>query len=135
MVDTNIVVDILSEDGAWHDWSLGMLAAARGVRPLAMAAVVIGELAVRERSYSALVALCDALDISVSALDGRAAYRAGLAQLEYRRRGGRRESLLGDFLIGAHAETMAADLLTRDPRRYRTYFPELTLITPDTDNG
>ena len=132
MVDTNIVVDILAEDQLWHDWSLDMLAMARGVRPIVMTAAVIGELAVRERSYPALIALCETLEITVGALDGRAAYRAGLAQLEYRRRGGHRESLLGDFLIGAHAAIADAALLTRDPRRYRSYFPELELITPES---
>ncbi len=61
-----------------------------------------------------------------------AAYAAGRAHALYRRRGGQRETILADFLIGGHAADLGAKILTRDPKRYRGYFPDLTLITPET---
>ena len=64
------------------------------------------------------------------ALPYDAAWPAARAFAEYRRRGGTRTSPLPDFYIGAHAETEGHTLLTRDPARYRTYFPSVPLICP-----
>jgi hypothetical protein len=64
-------------------------------------------------------------------LPWEAAFLAGKCFLSYRRKGGRKRSPLPDFFIGAHALIAEMVLLTRDPTRYRTYFPKLRLIAPD----
>jgi hypothetical protein len=71
-------------------------------------------------------------EIARESIPWEAAFQAGQAHLQYRRRGGARERTLPDFLIGAHARVMGYLLLTRDPRRYRGYFPDVELIAPDT---
>lgn len=135
LVDTNILVDIRERDPLWQDWSLGAVADARLAGPVATSVVTVGELASRQGSLEELMAFTAALGMDALSLNAAAAHRAGAAQRAYRLAGGKREKLLADFLIGAAAEGAGAALLTRDPRPYRTYFPELTLITPETENG
>jgi predicted nucleic acid-binding protein len=135
MVDTNIVVDLLERDGRWYDWSRGALTDARLAGSVAASAIVVGELASQGEEALDVVAMLATYSIACLDLDAGVAYRAGRAQLAYRAAGGSREKLLGDFLIGAHAISAGRPLLTRDPRYYRRYFPDLPLITPETDNG
>lgn len=78
--------------------------------------------------------MLDVLAIDVVPLDDRMAFRAGRAFEAFIRNGGRRGVMLPDLLVGAHAATLGATVLTRDPRRFRTYFPEVELITPETEN-
>jgi predicted nucleic acid-binding protein len=59
-----------------------------------------------------------------------AAFRAAQAFGAYRRAGGARTVVLPDFFIGAHASVLRVALLTRDAKRYRSYFPEATIIAP-----
>ena len=80
----------------------------------------IGELEPPERHH-------DRADPARAAL-----FLAGKAFIQYRKAGGSRTGVLPDFFIGAHAAVAQVPLLTRDDRRYRTYFPSLTLISPDT---
>jgi predicted nucleic acid-binding protein len=133
MVDTNVVIDLLEANGPWLDWSLGQVLDARRDGVVAISAIAIGELATRFESHDQLLVAVHGIGMSVHDLSALAAHRAGRAQHAYRAAGGSRDRLLGDFLIGAHAETCGALLLTRDPRHYRTYFPELTIITPETE--
>ncbi len=134
MVDTNIIVDLREEDGEWFEWSVGTLA--RLVPDgLTTSAIVLGELIARGTGEAEIMTQLAVFEIEAQALTVGAGLRAGMAQAAYRRAGGTREKLLADFLIGAHAVTEQRPLITRDPRRYRQYFPELTLITPETDHG
>ena len=133
MVDTNVVIDLLEADGAWLDWSLDRVLDARRDGPVAISAIVVGELATRFESLDDVLATIDGFGFVVRDLGAGAAHGAGRAQQAYRAAGGLRDRLLGDFLIGAHAETLGAALLTRDSRYYRRYFPDLTLITPETE--
>lgn len=135
MVDTNVIVDLLEGDGCWYNWSREALTDARVAGSVIASAIVLGELASRAARFEELVEMLATFGVACTDLSLAAAHRAGLAHLAYRAAGGQREKLLGDFLIGAHAETLHAALLTRDPRRYRQYFPDLTLITPETENG
>ena len=135
MVDTNIAVDLLEGESRWSGWSREALLSALEAGAVVASAVVVGELAPRfEEAEDALVALSD-FGIGAVSLDSVSAYWAGAAHARYRKAGGGRERILADFFIGAHALKSGAALLTRDIRRYRTYFPELILITPETDNG
>ena len=135
MVDTNIVLDLVTLDPQWSLWSRRALARARLESSVRASAVVVGELANRTASRVECMTLLRSFGIEPQVLDILAGYRAGEAQRAYRLAGGTREKLLADFLIGAHAEIANVPLLTRDPRRYRAYFPDLKLITPETENG
>lgn len=134
MVDTNVVVDLLQGHGEWFEWSLEAVARAQLNGAVAVSAIVVGELAARAMSDDEIARFLDEFAMAVHDFGSSAAHRAGVAQFEYRRAGGKRERLLGDFLIGAHAEVGAVSLVTRDTRRYRRYFPELMLIAPENDD-
>ncbi len=131
MLDTNVVIDLHEEDTQWHGWSLDVVARAVDAG-VSASAIIVGELASRAGTRSEILEMLAGFDIEVEALHADAAYRAGVAQAAYRRAGGGRERLLADFLIGAHASATGRPLITRDARRYRTYFPELELITPES---
>jgi predicted nucleic acid-binding protein len=135
MADTNVLIDLREEDSAWFEWSAVAIARAKLARRVSISAIVAGELAVGGHSLDHVVDLVTQLGLSVLPLGAEGAVRAGQAHRAYRERGGSREKLLADFLIGGHAVAAGATLITRDARRYRTYFPDLPLITPETDNG
>lgn len=132
LVDSNVLIDVLHPDPNWFAWSReqierGLMAGSLAINPLIYAEVgayfrTLAELdeALPETAYRRL------------ALPWKAGFLAGQAFRDYRRQGGTRSSPLPDFYIGAHAQTTGLTLLTRDARRYRTYFPELRLIAPDT---
>lgn len=130
LVDTNVLLDIFSDDPVWRPWS------ERSIRDSLVSGVVgINPIIYAETS----LAFTDprALDHHLSAfmlvrfqLPYEAGFLAARAFLRYRRAGGARLSPLPDFYIGAHAETQGLTLLTRDMRRYQTYFPAVKLVTP-----
>lgn len=95
--------------------------------------IVLAELHAGREPLERLAALAE-LGITVDPLDDVIARRAGLAHGEYRRRGGERTSILADFLIGAHASVREVPLVTRDGRRFASYFPELKIIAPEASN-
>lgn len=132
-VDSNIVIDLI-EDGAWTDWSKRALDARRGV-PLVANMVVVAEISRAFATAENVLIFLRELGIALAPLTAEQAFRAGRAQVDYRLSGGRHGAILADFLIGAQAENLGAALVTRDKRRFATYFPELKLITPETENG
>lgn len=129
LVDANVLLDVLTADPQWADWSAERLerALAQG---LAINPVIYAEVSVGFGDEAELEAALDLPDLERLALPYAAAFRAGRAFVEYRRQGGIRRSPLPDFFIGAHAEVEGMTLLTRDAARYRTYFPKLKLIAP-----
>ena len=130
LVDSNVILDVLTEDPQWFEWSAQMLTeyVDRGmlvINPLIYAEISIG--------FNQVEELESALPNDFFRRDPlpyEAAFLAGQSFLKYRRRGGDRRSPLPDFYIGAHAAVTGMPLLTRDVNRYRTYFPALQLITP-----
>lgn len=131
LVDSNVLLDVVEEDPDWYEWSSQALADAgdRGVlviNPIVYAEVSIGYASIEELE----AALGDPSDFRRAAIPYEAAFLAGKAFLAYRRRGGTKTSPLPDFFIGAHAAVSGYSLLTRDPRRYRTYFPKVHLVSP-----
>jgi predicted nucleic acid-binding protein len=130
-VDTNILIDIASGNPAWSDWSRHAIASAHVRGPLLINAIVYAEFAIGFEAQSDCDAEIEKFDLTLAELPKSAAFRAAQAFRLYRRGGGVRTSALPDFFIGAHASVAAAPLLTRDMRRYRAYFPELTLIAPE----
>jgi predicted nucleic acid-binding protein len=130
-VDTNVLIDVASGNPAWADWSHQALASAHARGPLLINAIVYAEFAIGFESQSECDVEIEKLDLTLAEIPSSAAFRAAQAFRSYRRGGGIRSSALPDFFIGAHASVAVAPLLTRDARRYRTYFPELALLAPE----
>jgi predicted nucleic acid-binding protein len=130
LVDTNVLFDYLSRDLEWFDWAAKTLGEAAERGPIGINPIVYAELSVR---YDRIENLDQALSpehFVRAALPWDASFLAGKCFERYRRLGGTRSSTLPDFFIGAHAAVDGLALLTRDPDRYREYFPTLTLIAP-----
>jgi predicted nucleic acid-binding protein len=130
LVDSNVLLDVATEDPTWSTWSADALANAANEGPLSINAIIYAEVSI---GFPTIEELDDALPPSVFArerLPYEAAFLAGKAFSAYRRRGGARSLPLPDFYIGAHAAVAGHQLLTRDAARYRTYFPTVRLLTP-----
>jgi predicted nucleic acid-binding protein len=125
-----VLLDVMSEDPRWFEWSSGALAGVADDGAIVINPVIYAEVSVR---FSRVEDLDEALppDVYVrAALPWSAAFLAGKCFVDYRRRGGERRSPLPDFFIGAHAAVAGMRLLTRDAARYRTYFPGIDLVAP-----
>lgn len=130
LVDTNVLVDVLEDDPEWADWSIRQLRAQSQVHELLINPVIYSELSLTFNSVEALDQVIQDLGLTVQELPRSALFLAGKAFVKYRRGGGSKANVLADFFIGAHAAVQACALLTRDPRRYRAYFPTVQLFTP-----
>jgi predicted nucleic acid-binding protein len=130
LVDTNVLLDVLTSDPQWEAWSLHVLDAASLIGQVAINDVVYAELSVRISDIELLDAFLDDVGLDVAPIPRAALFVAGKAFGRYRAQGGPRPSMLPDFFIGAHTATLGVPLLTRDARRYRSYFPTLELVTP-----
>ncbi|MFN8519330.1 MAG: type II toxin-antitoxin system VapC family toxin [Chloroflexota bacterium] len=131
LVDANVLLDIVTSDPAWSAWSSGALERAADESTLVLNPLIYAEVSV---GFHSIEALEEALPPDLyrrEHLPYEAAFLAGKAFLRYRRAGGLRWAPLPDFYIGAHAAVAGYRLLTRDARRYRTYFPRVELIAPD----
>lgn len=131
LVDTNVVVDVLSRDPVWFEWSAGALQRCAAEGPLGINPIVYAELAVGFSRVEELEAALPEPDWSRLPLPWPAGFLAGRCFVDYRRRGGQRTSPLPDFYIGAHAAVDDLVLVTRDATRFRTYFPRVRLVAPD----
>ena len=130
LVDTNVLVDLVSDSSAWADWSQSSLETASLQGPLVINEVIYAELSVRYDDMEALDRYLDEAEIEFIPSPKAALFLAGKAFVKYRKAGGNKAGVLPDFFIGAHAEAAGIPLLTRDVSRYRTYFPNVTLIAP-----
>ena len=130
LVDTNVLLDVLTEDPVWLDWSTEMLVAAAEAGPLWINPVIYAEVSVRFSRIEDLEEALPTEDYRRAQLPWEAAFLAGKALLQYRRSGGPRSSPLPDFFIGAHAAVAEIHLLTRDAGRFQTLFPTVHLVTP-----
>lgn len=128
LVDTSVLLDVLTGDAVWADWSARMIADSDG--PLRINQIIAAELAPGFRSLEDLNMRLPARIFHREPLPFEAAFLAGRAFATYRRRGGPRTSPIADFYIGAHAAVAGYRLLTRDPAIVRSYFPRLSLIAP-----
>jgi len=131
LVDTNVLLDVLEDDPAWADWSLRQLRIQSQAHDLAINPVIYAELSLAFDSVQALDAAIEGMDLIVQELPRPALFLAGRAFLKYRREGGSKSNVLPDFFIGAHAAVHGWNILTRDARRYRGYFPTVALVTPE----
>ncbi len=130
LVDTNVLIDVLENDPTWADWSVEQLRAQSKLRPLAINAIIYAELSLLFSRIEDLDDAVSQLGLTVLEISRPALFIAGRAFMQYKRAGGIKSNVLPDFLIGAHAATGQMPVLTRDVRRYKTYFPTVTLIAP-----
>jgi predicted nucleic acid-binding protein len=131
LVDTNVLVDVLEDDPEWADWSIGQLRAQSKIHRLAINPIIYAELSLTFSTVEALDQALDDLGLTMVELPRPALFIAGKAFVRYRRQGGTKGNVLGDFFIGAHAAVSKYPLLTRDTRRYASYFPSVNLIAPE----
>lgn len=131
LVDSNVLLDVVTEDPRWYGWSAERLAGLADTADLVINPLIYSEVSV---GFDTLEALDQALStrwFRREPLPWAAGFLAGTCFQQYRRAGGTRRSPLPDFHIGAHAAIMEMRLLTRDARRYRSYLPQLEIISPD----
>src|SRR6266571_3090882 len=130
LVDSNVILDVATDDAAWFAWSAEALSRAGDESTLAINPIIYAEVSIGYLTIEELENLLPTGEFHRLDLPYEAAFLAGKAFLNYRRRGGSRTAPLPDFYIGAHAAIAGLRLLTRDPRRYRTYFPTVDIIAP-----
>ncbi len=133
LVDTNVLLDVFTKDPKWLDWSLARLSDAAIRGPLLINDVIYAETSTRYTTIDHFEAVVAAAGIAVAPTPRKALFLAGKAFARYRGAGGIRTGVLADFFIGAHAAVARLPLLTRDARRYRSYFPTVELIAPETE--
>lgn len=130
LVDTNVLVDVLEDDPEWADWSIGQLRTQSRVHRLIINPVIYTELSLTFSTVEALDQVLSGMQLPVVEMPRSALFLAGKAFAQYRRRGGTKGNVLADFFIGAHAAVAGWPILTRDGRRYQSYFPTVNLVMP-----
>jgi predicted nucleic acid-binding protein len=130
LVDSNVLLDILTEDPHWEAWSAAALAQCADQAVLVINPIIYAEVSIGFMRIEELDEALPPTSFQRVPLPWQAAFLAGKSFLMYRKRGGAKRSPLPDFYIGAHAAVASMALLTRDPVRYRTYFPKVRLIAP-----
>jgi hypothetical protein len=130
LVDSNVLLDLLTADSRWYSWSAHQLADALDLGPVVINQVVYAEISHGFINIEALDRALGEDRFVRGSLPWNAAFLAARAYRSYRKRGGHRTSVPPDFFIGAHAAVLGLRLLTRDAARFRTYFPTVELIAP-----
>ena len=130
IVDSNVIFDLWDRDPLWSSWSAQQMRSLAALHDLAINALIYAEISARFSSQQKLDEAVDELGLIVLEVPREAAFLAGKAFLQYRRQGGNRSTVLPDFFIGAHAQSLHCAILTRDTRPYATYFPAVPLIAP-----
>jgi predicted nucleic acid-binding protein len=133
LVDSNVLLDIFSRTPGWWEWSLTQLEDVALYGPLLINDVIYAETSIRFQNITDFDATLAEAGITVAPIPRAALFLAGKTFTRYRSAGGVRSGVLPDFFIGAHADVERLPLLTRDRRRYRSYFPAVNLIAPETE--
>jgi predicted nucleic acid-binding protein len=133
LIDSNVLIDVVSNDPIWSSWSLDRIDEAVDRGPIVINDVIYAEVSTRFALAAELDAVLATLGVVVAAIPRAALFAAGKAFVRYRQAGGERGGVLPDFFIGAHAVVEDLPLLTRDTRRFRSYFPTLRLISPERE--
>lgn len=131
LVDSNVLLDLMTEDDRWFSWSAETIARIADRSRLVVNPVIYAEVSIRYSRIEDLDAALPRTMFDREAIPYEAAFLAGKSFLAYRKRSGTKRTPLPDFFIGAHAAVAGYQLLTRDAARYRTYFPRLSLIAPN----
>jgi predicted nucleic acid-binding protein len=131
LVDSNVIIDVIMRDKTWYEWSSGQLKKLAEITTLVINPIIYAELSVTFATIEDVEAAVSIVDFARENLPWEAACLAGKCHLQYRNSGGVKIAPLPDFFIGAHAYVTKRILLTRDKKRYSTYFPTLELISPE----
>lgn len=134
LIDSNVLLDIFTQDPHWFDWSASQLSKLADQSLLIINPIIYAEVSVRFSRIEVLDGLLLETDFNRERIPYAAAFLAAKAFQSYKGRGGVKQSRLPDFFIGAHAAVRDYQLLTRDRARYRTYYPTLSLIVPDSEH-
>lgn len=134
LVDTNILIDVLEDDPQWADWSIKQLQAQSMIHKLVINPIIYSELSLTFSSIEELDKALHGMDLPMVEMPKSALFLASKAFLQYRKKGGTKNNVLGDFFIGAHAAVSGLPVLTRDTKRYSTYFPTVQLVSPNPQN-
>jgi predicted nucleic acid-binding protein len=132
LVDTNVLIDVLEDDPQWAEWSVAQLRAQSRIHELAINAIVYAELSLAFERLEELDDAVTRLGLKLLEIPRPALFLAGRAFLSYRKAGGSRSNVLPDFFIGAHGAVAGVAIVTRDARRYASYFPAVKLVLPAT---
>jgi len=132
LIDSNVLLDVITEDPVWYQWSSHALSHAVRDGAVFINPIVYAEVSVGYDRIEELDARLPSTVIRRASLPFPAGFLAAKAHQSYRRRGGTRSSTLPDFFVGAHAAIEGLTLVTRDARRYRTAFPTLALLAPES---
>jgi len=130
LVDSNVILDVVTEDPKWYDWSAGQLEKLAESHTLVINPIIYSEVSIGFDRIEDLDRTLPPDFFRRDPLPWEAGFLAGKCFVKYRRSGGKRHSPLPDFYIGAHAAIGGIALLTRDTNRYKSYFPKLALISP-----
>jgi predicted nucleic acid-binding protein len=130
LVDSCVLLDVITGDEQWADWSAAQIAAAVDAGRVVINPLIYAEVSVGYQTIEELEEMLPAGDYEREPLPYLAGFAAGKAFVRYRRSGGGKRSPMPDFYIGAHAAVAGYRLLTRDVQRYRTYFPTIDIIAP-----
>ena len=130
LVDSNVILDVVTEDKKWFQWSSDTLAYCANDNILVINPIIYAEISVRFKNIEDLEEALSPEYYRRDQLPWEAAFLAGKCFIDYRGKGGEKYAPLPDFYIGAHAAVTGMSLLTRNDKRYRTYFPKLKLISP-----
>lgn len=128
LVDTNVLLDVTEQDEKWADWSQEQMS--RYVDRMLINPLIYTELCYEAGAVVDVDAIMVTLGLRYGELPRQALFLTAQTYKLYRMRGGTKTSPLSDFFIGAHAAALGIPILTRDVSRYRSYFPEVTLIAP-----
>jgi predicted nucleic acid-binding protein len=131
LIDANVLLDLATNDARWASWSQTALERCADEGHLHINPIIYAEVSLAYQRIEDVERVLPAAMFNRTELPWEAAFLAGRCFMNYRRRGGARRSPLPDFYIGAHAAVADMGLLTRDATRYRTYFPQLKLLTPE----
>ncbi len=131
LIDSNILIDIFTEDDKWFDWSANKVAELSQFHQFVLNPMILAEISMSFKNIEDLIMALPSENFMHESIPLEAAFLAGKCFLNYRKRGGAKTSPLPDFFIGAHAAVSNYELITRDVSRYRTYFPSVSLIYPE----
>jgi len=129
LVDTNILIDVLTDDPRWADWSIGQLQANTSAG-LTINPMVYAELCFGCPSVEFVDDVVRRFGLIYQEIPRAGLFRAAKAFARYKDARGVKSSVLPDFLIGGHAEALGVPLLTRDTKRLKSYFPAVKMIHP-----